>query len=189
MHTAERDVVGRRDRNRIRDFAGGEPEEFPCARGRGDRELSGVVEALRHHRDDGCKSALDFVRYGEGQHEFLAGPACLLGRGEDGPEIVARMTEAAGRHVAVEKIDITHETGVEERCLIRGGLAAANQCAATRGTVFLELFAQRPEGWTRQRRDRAAEAVQDIALEKPPDVGRQMLRPRRSGKDGDAFNR
>src|SRR5271163_3577526 len=29
------------------------------------------------------------------------------------------MTEAAGRHVAVEKIDVAHKSGVEERCLIR----------------------------------------------------------------------
>jgi predicted ATPase len=58
MHAGERDVVHRRDRDCIRDFAGGEPEEFPCARGRGDRELSGVVEALRHHGNDGCEPTL-----------------------------------------------------------------------------------------------------------------------------------
>ena len=131
---------------------------------------------------------MDFIRYRKSEHEILAGHPCLFGRGKNGPEVVTRMTEAAGRHVAVEQIDVTHKTGVEERCLIRGGLAAANQCAATRGTVFLELFAQRPEGRTRQRRDRAAEAVQDIALEKPPEVGRQVLRPSRSGKGGDAFD-
>ena len=53
MDTSERNVVDRRDRNRIRDFAGGESEKFPHARGGGDRELRGVVEALRHHRDRG----------------------------------------------------------------------------------------------------------------------------------------
>jgi hypothetical protein len=53
------------------------------------------------------------------QHELLAGRPCLLGRGEDGPEIVTRMTEAARRHVAVEKIDVAHKTGVKECCLIR----------------------------------------------------------------------
>ncbi len=53
MDTGERDVVNRRDRNRIRDFDGGESEKSPRARGGGDRELRGVVEALRHHRDCG----------------------------------------------------------------------------------------------------------------------------------------
>jgi hypothetical protein len=84
-----------------------------------------VVEALRHHGDDRCEPALDFICYGERQHEFLAGRSCVLGRGEDAPEVVTRMTEAARRHVAVEKIDVAHETGVEECCLICGGLAAA----------------------------------------------------------------
>ena len=53
MDTGERDVVDRSDRNRIRDFDGGESEKFPRARGCGDRELRRVVEALRHHRDGG----------------------------------------------------------------------------------------------------------------------------------------
>jgi hypothetical protein len=48
--------------------------------------------------------------------------------------------------------------------------------------------AQRLEGRTWQRGDRAAEAVQDIALEELPDLGRQVLRPRASGKGGDAFD-
>src|SRR5271170_4529797 len=113
MHTGERDVVDRRDRDRIRDFAGGEPEELPCARGRGYRELSGMVEALRHYGNDGCEPALDFVRYGERQHKFLAGRPCSLGRGEDSSEVIARVAEAARRHVAVEKIDVAHQTGVE----------------------------------------------------------------------------
>jgi hypothetical protein len=51
------------------------------------------------------------------------------------------------------------------------------------------MFAQRLKGRTWQRRDRAAEAVQNIALEKLPDFGRQALRPSRSGKGGDAFDR
>jgi hypothetical protein len=80
MHTGERDVVDRRNRNCIRDLAGGKPEEFPCARGRGDRELNGVVEPFHHHRDGGCEPALDLVRYGERHHEFFAGRACLLRR-------------------------------------------------------------------------------------------------------------
>jgi hypothetical protein len=62
---------------------------------------------------------LDFVRYGKSQHEFLARCSCLLGGGENSPEVVARMTEAATRHVAVEKIHVAHKTAVEECCLIR----------------------------------------------------------------------
>jgi len=188
VHAGESDIVDRGDSDRVRDFGGGKPEELPSARGRGNRELRGVVKALRHHRDNRGEPALDFVRDGERQHEFLAGRPRMLRRGEDGPEIVARMAEAAGRHVAVEKIDIAHEAGIEECCLIHRGLAAADQCAAASGAIFLELFAQRLEGRTWQRRDRAAEAVQNIAFEQLPDIGRQVLRPRRRGKGGDAFD-
>ncbi len=38
----------------------------------------------------------NFIRYGERQHEFLTGCSGLLGRSEDGPEIVARMAEPPG---------------------------------------------------------------------------------------------
>jgi hypothetical protein len=41
------------------------------------------------------------------------------------------MTEAARRHVAVEKIDIAHQTGVEEGGLVGRGIPAADQRAAT----------------------------------------------------------
>src|SRR5580698_7088524 len=107
MDTGERDVVDRRDRNRIRDFDGGESEKFPRARGGGDRKLRGVVEALRHHRDGGRKPALNFVGYGERQHELLAGCPGFLGSGENGAEVVTWMAEAAWRHVAVEQIYVT----------------------------------------------------------------------------------
>jgi hypothetical protein len=103
VHAGERDVVDRRDRNRICDFAGGEPEKFPGACGGGDRELNGVIEALRHHWN-----------------------ARLLGRGENGPEVVTWVTESARRHVAVEQICVAHKTGVEERRLICGCLAATD---------------------------------------------------------------
>jgi hypothetical protein len=104
--------------------------------------LRGVVEALCHHRDGGRKPALNFVRYGERQHELLAGCPGLFGSGENGAEVVTWMAEAARRHVAVEQIYVTHQAGVEERRLIRGCLAAADQCAPARCPVFLELFAQ-----------------------------------------------
>ena len=74
------------------------------------------------------------------------------------------MTEAAGRHIAVEKIGVAYQTGVEERGLIGGSLAAANESAATRRSIFLELFAQRLEGRPWQRGDCTAEAVQNVAL-------------------------
>jgi len=54
---------------------------------------------------------------------------------------------------------------------------------------FLKLFAQCLEGLSPQRRDGAAEAVQNIALEESPDVVRQVLRPGGCGKGGDSFDR
>src|ERR1700680_4658990 len=99
------------------------------------------------------------------------------------------MTEAARRHIAIEQIDVAHKTGVEERCLIRGGVAAADQRAPARSPVFLELFAQRLEGLSWQCSDGATNAVQNIALEESPGVVRQGLRPRGCGKGGDSFDR
>ena len=103
------------------------------------------------------------------------------------PQVVARMTEAAGRHIAIEQIDVAHKTGVEERCLIRGGVAAADQRAPARSPVFLELFAQRLEGLSWQCNDGATNAVQNIALEKLTRVVRQMLWPGGCGKGGDSL--
>jgi len=188
MDPGERDVVDRRDCNRIRDFAGGESEKFARARGGGDRKFRGVVEAVGHHRDSGCEPALNFIGHSKRQHEFLAGCACLLGRGENGPEVVARMTEAARRHVAVEQIHVADKSGVEERCLIRGCLASADQGAPARSPVFPELFAQRLKGLSWKRSDGAANAIQNIALEELPDVVRQMLRPSVGGEGGDSLN-
>jgi hypothetical protein len=85
----------------------------------------------------------------ERQHEVLARSPDMLGRGENGPEIVAWMAKPAGRHAAVEKIDVAHESGVEGCRLIGRGLAAADQRAATRRAIFLEQFAQRLERWAR----------------------------------------
>src|SRR6202049_2362985 len=92
------------------------------------------------------------------------------------------MTEAARRHVAVEKVHVAHKTGVEERRLICGCLAAGDQRAPARSPVFLELFAQCLEGPSGQRGDGAAEAVQNIAFEKAADIARKLLRLSRSGK-------
>ena len=83
----------------------------------------------------------DFVRHGEGQHEFLAGCPGVLGRRKDRSEIVTWMTKAARRPVAVQKVDVTRKTRVEQRCLIYGSLAAADQCATAWSSVFFELFA------------------------------------------------
>ena len=112
----------------------------------------------------------------------------MLGGGENGPEVVAWMTEAARRHIAIQQIDVAHKTGVEERCLIRGGVAAADQRAPARSPVFLELFAQRLEGLSWQRSNGAAEAVQNIALEESPGVVRQVLWPDGRSKGGDSLD-
>ena len=45
----------------------------------------------------------------------------------------------------------------------------------TRRTIFFELLAQRSEGRTRQRGYCATEAVQNIPLEKLPDILRQVF--------------
>src|SRR5580658_10192537 len=99
------------------------------------------------------------------------------------------MTEAANRHEAIKQIHVAHKTGVEERRLICGCLAASDQRAPTRSPIFLELFAQCLEGLSGQRGDGAAEAVQNIALEKSPSVVRQVLRPGGCGKGGDSLDR
>ena len=147
-----------------------------------------MVEALCHYRDRGCESALDFVRDSERQHELFAGCPGLLGSGENRAEVVTRMAEAARRHVAVEQIYVTHKTGVEERRLICGCLAAADQRAPARSPVFLELFAQRLEGLSWQRSDGATNAVQNIAFEKLPGVVRQMLRPGGGGEGSNSLD-
>jgi len=89
----------------------------------------------------------------------------LLGSGENGAEVVARMAEAARRHVAVEQIYVTHQAGVEERRLIGRRPTAADQGASAGSAVLLELFAQRLEGLPWERGDGAAEAVKNIAFE------------------------
>jgi hypothetical protein len=141
-----------------------------------------VVESFRHHRDDRRESALDFVGHSQGEHEVLAGGVHIFRRSQDGAEIVARMSEAARRHVTVEEIDVARQAGVEERRLVYRGLAAADQRATSRGTIFFELLTQRMEGQAGQRGDRTADTVQDIALEQPADVRRQLRRASRVGE-------
>src|SRR5580692_4056074 len=72
VHASERDVVDGRNRDRIREFINGESEKSTRARGGRNRKLNGMVEALRHHRDAGCESALDFIGCSQCQHKFLA---------------------------------------------------------------------------------------------------------------------
>jgi hypothetical protein len=74
------------------------------------------------------------------------------------------MTQAAGSHVAIKKIDVAHKRGVEERSLIHGRLSAPDQCASTRRSEFRELLSERLEGPASQSGDRAAKAVQNIAF-------------------------
>jgi hypothetical protein len=126
VHTSERDVVDGRNRDRIREFVNGESEKSTRARCGGDRKLNGMVEALRHYRNAGCESALDFIGCGECQHEFLARCSNVFSRCKDGPKVVTRMAKATLCHVAIEKVHIAHKRGVEECRLIGRGLAAAN---------------------------------------------------------------
>src|SRR6266481_5806211 len=98
------------------------------------------------------------------------------------------MTEAAGRHVAVEQIYVAHKTGVEERRLICRCLASAYQRAPAWSPVFLELFAKRLEGLSWERGDGAADAVQNIALEKSQGFVRQALRSSGCGKSRDSLD-
>ena len=98
------------------------------------------------------------------------------------------MTETTRRHVAVKQIYVTYKSGVEERRLICGRLAAADQRAPARSPVFPELLTQRREGRSRQRGDGAAEAVQNIAFEQLPDYAREVHRPRGHCKRGDSLN-
>src|SRR6185436_3185247 len=97
-----------------------------------------MIEPFHHHRDDRVKATLNLVRYGQRQHELLAGRPDLLGRREDRSEVVTGMTKAARRHVAVQQVDVTGKSRVEQRRLIYGSLAAADQRATTRSSVFFE---------------------------------------------------
>ena len=98
------------------------------------------------------------------------------------------MSEAARRHVTVEKIDVARQAGIEQCCLVYGCPATADQCAPAWGTIFLELLTQRMEGPAGQRGDRTADAVQDIALEQPADVRRQLRRASRVGERRNAID-
>jgi len=164
------------------------PKSFPAAAATDNGQLRCMVETLSHDRDHGGKAALDLVRHGEGQHEFLTGCPGVLGRRKHSPKVVTRMGEPAGRHVAVQKVYVTRKARVEQRCLVNRGLPATNQCATTRGSVFFKLLAEGLERSTWQSSDRAAKAVQNITLEELPHVGFQLLRSRRRRKGSDALN-
>src|SRR5215469_8700474 len=99
MDTGKRDIICRRDRNRVCNLPCRKTAEFRCARCVRECELSSVVETLRHYSYYCRESTLNFVCHGEGQHEFLASRACLFGGREHGAEIVTRVAEAAIRHI------------------------------------------------------------------------------------------
>src|SRR5580692_1582139 len=110
MHVCKRDVVDGGDRDCIGDFAGGEAEEFARPGSCRDCELGGVVETLCHYRYGGCEPALDFIGYCECQHEFLARCPGVFGRCKNGPEVVTWVAKPANRHIAIQQIDIAHQT-------------------------------------------------------------------------------
>lgn len=177
MHTCQRDVVDGCDRNRIRDLVCRKSEELPRARGGRYRKLKSMVESFGHHGYSGSKSALNLVGHCERQHEFLAGCTRLFGCCKYGSEVVAWMAKAAIGHIAIEKVDVAHERGIEKRRLIRGCLTAADQRAAARSPILLKLLTQGLEGLALQASDCAAETIQDVALVKLTDFGCEVLRP------------
>jgi hypothetical protein len=61
---------------------------------------------------------MPIIGHRQGEHEVLAGGVRVFRRSQNGAEIVARMSEAARRHVTVEKIDIARQAGIKERRLI-----------------------------------------------------------------------
>ncbi len=148
-----------------------------------------MIEPFRHDRNDRGNAAADLIGHGKREHEVLAACRCMVGRGEDRAEIVAGVTQAARRHVAVEQIDIAHEARVIQRGLIRRRRATANQGARTRAAVLVELLAKRLERLARQRADRTAQAVEDVSLEHGSRLRREMLRTRVESKLSDTFSR
>src|SRR4029077_16840602 len=123
----------------IGEFVNGESKKSTRTRGGGDRKLNGMVESLRHYGNPGCESALDFIGCGECEHEFLARCPYVFSSCKDGAEVVTRMAKAALCHVAIEQVHIAYKRRVEECRLIGRSLAAANQSATTRGSIFFDL--------------------------------------------------
>src|SRR5580704_3480912 len=188
MYVCKRDVIDCGDRDCIGDCTGGESKQFPRTCRCRDCELGGVVETPCHYGHGGCESTLDFIRYCECQHESLAGCSDVFGRCKDRPKIVTRMAKAARCHIAIEKVDIAHKRRVEECRLVGRGLAAANQRATTRGSIFFDLVAQQSERRSRNSCDRARYAVENVAFEKLPNLGCQVFRSGGNRKGADPFN-
>jgi hypothetical protein len=121
-----------RDRHGIGDLGFRQPKELAGREGNRHGELKGMIETFRHDGNDCRKAGLDFVGDRERQQKVLPARFRLFSARKDATEIVARMAETARRHIAVEKIDVANETGVEESGLISGRCATADESAASR---------------------------------------------------------
>src|SRR5258705_1983397 len=123
-----------------------------------------MIESLCHHRPYGGEPALDLIGDRKGKHEVFARRLCVLRGSQDGAEIVTGMTQPTWRHVAVEQVDISDQSRVEQSRLIRCRLAAGNQRARSAGPILRKLFAQGCERRSWKRRDRASQAVQNVSF-------------------------
>src|SRR6266853_4158497 len=169
----------------MRDLLVVQPEQLSRPRGCRDCELNGMIEPLRHDRYDGGEPALDLISDRKGKHEVLAGRICVLRGCQDGTKIVAGMTQSSRRHIAVEKVDISDQSRVEQGSLIRRRLTAANQRARSAGPILRKLVAQRCEWRSRKRSDRATQAIQNVSLVELARVGLQRRRNSSIGKTSD----
>src|SRR5207245_1213764 len=106
----------------------------------------------------------DLIGDRKGKHKVLARRLCVFRGSQDGAEIVAGMTQSAWRHVTVEQVDISDQPGIEQRRLVRRGLATTDQRARSAGPVLLKLVAQRCERRSGKCRDRASQAIQNVSL-------------------------
>jgi hypothetical protein len=113
----------------------------------------------------------------------------LFGSGEHCSKVVARVAQAARRHVAVEQINVADESGVEERSLVERRFPSTDQCTAAGRAEFFEPLAQRLERTPRERGDGATETVQDIALVELSNVRLEIFRMSGFCKGRDALNR
>ena len=124
-----------------------------------------MVEALCSHRRLVREPALHLVGDGERGQQLAAGGIRILGRGEHGREVVARVAGLAGGEVGVVEIEVADERSVVERGTVGGTPAAADQRAERAAAEVVELGADRADGPSLQRAKRAAERVEDADLQ------------------------
>ncbi len=127
-----------------------------------------MIESACHDGNLRAEPALDLIGNRKGQQEIRTAGVDVLGDGEDGPEIVGGMAQAAYRQIGVQQIGIAHQDRVEERRLIHRGPPAADECRGGAPAEFLGLLADRRDELTVQGTERAGDAVQHVSLEHRP---------------------